>query len=230
MFRELLAVLQSKDPLRRMYNDLISMVDQARRMLQIVWQQAVSGPPEEPLRGEVQAMDIGINKTERAIRKGLVEYGATHGWGDLPACLALMSVVKDAERLGDYCKQMLDAAARQEQGLLRCGSHAEFQAVYEEIVRMFDMTSRALAASDTPLAQEVMLTERDVSRRCEALLDGLITEDIPARQSIPWALMTQHLTRLAGHLSNIASSLVMPLHKIDYHDKDILRRLGAEGG
>ena len=28
----------------------------------------------------------------------------------MPACLVLISVVKDAERIGDYCKNLLEAA------------------------------------------------------------------------------------------------------------------------
>ena len=44
----------------------------------------------------------------------------------------------------------------------------------------------------------------------------------------PRALLTRYLRRLAGHLSNIASSLVMPLDKIDYHDKQFLDQLDAD--
>ena len=36
---------------------------------------------------------------------------------DVPACLVLMSVVKDAERIGDYCKNVLDAAKSEAQPL-----------------------------------------------------------------------------------------------------------------
>ncbi len=223
MFRELLTLLRSKDPLRRMYDDLLSMIDVSQRMFETVWQQTISGKPGPEVTEDVRCMDVEVNKTERSIRRSLVEHIVVYGWGDLPACLALMSIVKDAERLGDYCKQILDAAAKQDHGLSQARTLAEFQVAYEETYGLFETTRQALAASDASLAQKVMLTEREVRRRCDALLDSLLAEDLPSNLGIPWALITRYLKRIAGHLSNIASSLVMPLHKIDYHDTDFLR-------
>ena len=229
MFRELLALLRSKDPLRRMHEDLLSMIQTSQRMFEVVWQQAISGRPGPEVAEEVRRVDVQVNKTERSIRRSLVEHIVAYGWGDLPACLALMSIVKDAERLGDYCKQILDAAAKQGQGLSQARAFAEFQAAYEETHGLFETTRQALATSDASLAQRVMLTERQARRRCDALLDCLLAEDLPSNLGIPWALVTRYLKRIAGHLSNIASSLVMPLHKLDYHDTDILRGADARG-
>ena len=53
-------------------------------------------------------------------------------------------------------------------------------------------------------------------------------ERVAMRCCAPRALLTRYLRRLAGHLSNIASSLVMPLDKIDYHDKQFLDQLDAD--
>ena len=223
MFRELLALLRSKDPLRRMHEDLLSMIQTSQRIFEVVWQQAISGKPSPEVIEEIRRMDTEVNRTERSIRKSLVEHIVAYGWGDLPACLALMSIVKDAERLGDYCKQILDAATKQDLGLSQARTFAEFQATYEETQGLFETTRQALAASDASLAQKVMRTEREARRRCDALLDSLLAEDLPSRLGIPWALITRYLKRIAGHLSNIASSLVMPLHKLDYHDEDFLR-------
>lgn len=229
MFRELLAILRSKDPLRRMYDDLLRMIETSERMFEMAWQEAVSGALTREAGERIRCMDMEVNKTERSIRKALVEHVVAYGWGDLPACLALMSIVKDAERLGDYCKQIRDASEKQDRGLSQSSAFADFQAIHEDVRSLFEKTRRALAESDASLAREVMLTERDVRKRCDALLDAIMAEDLPPRCGVPWALITRHLKRLAGHLSNIASSLVMPLDKIDYHDKDFLRGLDVDG-
>lgn len=222
MFRELLALLRSKDPLRRMYDDLLSMIGTSERMFEMAWHEAVSGELTREVGERIRCMDVEVNKAEMGIRKALVEHVVAYGWGDLPACLALMSVVKDAERLGDYCKQIRDAAEKQAQGLSRSRAFAEFQAIQEDVRGLFAKTRRALSESDTALAREVMLTERDIRQRCDSLLDAVMAEDFPLRCGVPWALITRYLRRLAGHLSNIASSLVMPLDRIDYHDSDFL--------
>ena len=228
MFRELLTILRSKDPLRGMYDDLLSMIEISERMFEMAWQEAVSGAPTREVGERIRCMDVEVNKAERGIRKALVEHVVAYGWGDLPACLALMSVVKDAERLGDYCKQIRDAAEKQAQGLSQSRAFAEFQAIQEDVRSLFAKTRRALAESDTALAKEVMLTERAVRKHCDALLDVIMAEDLPSRCGIPWGLITRYLKRIAGHLSNIASSLVMPLHKLDYHDTDFLRGQDAQ--
>ena len=221
--------MRSKDPLRRMYDDLLSMIETSERMFEMAWQEAVSGAPTREAGERIRCMDVDVNKTERGIRKALVEHVVAYGWGNLPACLALMSVVKDAERLGDYCKQIRDACEKQAQGLSQSRAFAEFQAIQEDVRSLFAKTRRALVESDTALAKEVMVTERAVRKRCDALLDVIMAEDLPSRCAVPWSLITRYLKRLAGHLSNIASSLVMPLHKIDYHEKDFLHGMEADG-
>lgn len=45
---------------------------------------------------------------ERAIRKQIVERMSLDKGATVPASLVLMSVVKDAERVGDYCKNLLE--------------------------------------------------------------------------------------------------------------------------
>jgi phosphate uptake regulator len=39
------------------------------------------------------------------------------------------------------------------------------------------------------------------------------------REAVLYTLLARYLKRVCLHLSNIASSVVMPLHKLDYFDE-----------
>jgi len=56
-------------------------------------------------------------------------------------------------------------------------------------------------------------------------MERLACDEAPCREAIPWALTARYLKRVAAHISNIASGLVMPVHKIDYYDKDRLTQV-----
>ncbi len=62
----------------------------------------------EAARTEIYQRDILVNQAERAVRKAIVAHLAVNPKSDTAFCLILMSVVKDAERVGDYCKNMMD--------------------------------------------------------------------------------------------------------------------------
>ena len=219
MFRELLAAWRKTDPLKEMYESLISMLEAGEWMFVEAWKDAVTGKVRPEVKEEIYRRDIEVNRAERAIRKRIVEHLAIQPGVDIPACLILMSVVKDAERIGDYCKNIFDAAKSEAEPLSKCEFFASFQDIQKEITGMFATTREALTKSDATLGNEVIVEERNIGARCEALIDRLSTNDLTARVAVPWALVARYLKRVSAHLGNLASSLVMPLHKLDYFDE-----------
>ena len=41
-------------------------------------------------------------------------------------------------------------------------------------------------------------------------------------------LATRYYKRIGGHVLNVLSSVVMPLHKVDYYDEDVLTGVQPE--
>ncbi len=219
MFRELLAAWRKTDPLMEMYESLISMLEAGEWMFVEAWMDAVKGRVRPEVKEELYRRDIEVNRAERSIRRRIVEHLSIQPGVDIPACLILMSVVKDAERIGDYCKNIHDAAKSEAEPLSKCEFFATFQDIQKEIAGMFAKTREALTKSDATLGNEVILEERSIGARCEALIERLSTDDLTARVAVPWALIARYLKRVSAHLGNLASSLVMPLHKLDYFDE-----------
>jgi hypothetical protein len=50
------------------------------------------------------------------------------------------------------------------------------------------------------------------------LLEEIVSADLPQRMPVPLALASRNHQRIAKHLMNILSSVVMPLDSVDYFD------------
>lgn len=211
--------------------DFLAMIDHDHWMFQragaVLWDRA----EVEPARAEIYERDILVNKTERAIRKAIVSHLAVNPRSDTVLCLILMSVGKDAERIGDYCKNMMDLP---DYHLPRAGENAvadELQRMQGRVDALFPLVRAGFGASDEVAGGEVVRQEREVTEACEALIQRVL--DFPGlstRQAVSYTLLARFYKRIAAHLGNIASSLVMPLHKLDYFDERYLRSAEASPG
>lgn len=224
MLRELIALLRGSDPLREMQNELVGMIANGQRMLEMTWKEIASGQVRKHARDEIEGIDVKVNRSERWIRRRIAEHIVVNPSSDMLTCLALMSIVKDAERLGDYCKDILDAAELDVQRLSDNPCFCDFDDIYRRIHQLLNTLQQTLQEADRSLAEEVMLKERNIRVECDALLARLVSTCEPGSTGIRLALISRYLRRTAGHASNVASSLVMPLHKLDYHDPEWLGR------
>jgi len=230
MFRELLAAWRKTDPLKEMYQGLIKMIEAGEWMFNAAWSAAKEGDVRPEVKEEIYRRDVEVNRTERVIRRRIVEHLSVQPGMDVPACLILMSVVKDAERIGDYCKNILEAAELETEPVTKSDFAGKFESVSRDIDGVFSKTAKALAESDEVLGQEVIVEERDINARCDSLVERVARADLPARVAVPWGLLARYLKRVSAHLGNMASSLVMPLHKLDYYDEKLLKKEpGGEG-
>jgi phosphate uptake regulator len=222
VFGRLIAAWRSKDPLKENFEQLIAMSAAGEWMFEAAWSQVLKGSVDADVKTSVLHRDAEVNENQRSIRRHLVEHLAVQPGADVPACLVLMSVVKDAERVGDYCKDLLDAAGIEKSPITECSCFDEFQEVYGSIRALFGRTREALEKSDRAIAEEVMRAERGIGKRCNDLVTHVAALDVPCAVGVPWALIARYLKRMAAHLSNVASSMVMPLHKIDTYDEGYL--------
>lgn len=177
----------------------------------------------EQIRKEIYERDILVNKAEREIRKKIVAHLAIHPKGDANFCLLLMSVVKDAERVGDYCKNMMDLTLYHPTWKDDSPLVPELREIESVILAMFSRIGTAFRESDEALGAELVRQERETTRACEKLIMKILeTPGMGARQAVAYTLLARFDKRIAAHLGNIASSLVMPLHKLDYFDENYL--------
>jgi phosphate uptake regulator len=171
------------------------------------------------VNNEIRDTDYLVNRAEREIRRELVVHASVVGAIETPAILIYMSIVKDIERVGDYAKNLVDLAldgANFSEG----PDLEEWREVSGKLSQFISSTAEAFKARDTERVR-VLLTEGDelLSR-----FDDAVSEMVSGRdqrsQAVARALALRYLKRVLAHLMNVLTSVVMPVHLLDYFDED----------
>ena len=232
MFKELIDALRQRPLLGQMWSEMEEMLKDAVEMYRPI-ARVLAGQEEmtQAIHDGVYETDKRINHLQRKVRKQLVEHLSMAPGSDVPISLVLMSITKDAERLGDYCKNLLEVAEAMDEPLGR-GSHgADLVALLTEVESLFQPIAAATVNSDKEQAEQAVIKGRALAARCGELIDRLLCDELPTREAVLLALAARYLKRIALHLTNIASSVVMPLHRLDYYDEEgaEAKRACAEG-
>ncbi len=182
---------------------------------------AISGETApDTLFEDIRARDKEINRLQRLIRRQVVEHLTMRRDADVTVCLILMSIVKDAERLGDYGRDLFKVAdicpdAAKTEGF------AEAVAKIETHVNAFMEDGRkALAESDETLARNLMAREDALKKECDRMMEDLAKSALPPERIVALTLIAHYLRRLTAHTANIASGVINPVERLDYKPKD----------
>jgi phosphate uptake regulator len=221
MFKELIDALRQRPLLGQMWSEMEEMLRAAVEMYRPI-ADVLSGREEmtQAIHDRVYETDKRINHLQRKVRKQLVEHLAMAPGSDVPISLVLMSITKDAERLGDYSKNLLEVAEAMKQPLGR-GPHGDkISKLLKDIGDLIAPTAAATVDSDKQAAEEAVGRGRELACRCDAVIDDLMSDELATRDAVLLTLTARYLKRTALHLTNIASSVVMPLHRLDYFDEE----------
>jgi len=173
MFKNLLSFWQGKDFLSSVLKEFETMMIDAGNMFKEVRACLIEGKKDEGLRDRIYSVDRRINQLEKDIRKRIVEHLALRPSVDVPVCLVLMSVVKDAERLGDYAKNLYEVSTLLDAPLDIPLFRSYFNHADEKLVALAEKTRSAFIKSDAELAQEITVLERGIVLTCEAAIRKL---------------------------------------------------------
>lgn len=224
MIRELISIFSGDDPLGRTGQNFQKMLTLARDLTVRAGEIFFTKAPTPDERTEVYDQDVKINKLERKIRKQVAAHLAVgSNSGDVAYGLLLMSLVKDVERIGDYAKNLAETLDIGET-LPEDDNAAELREIRGSVERTFAAVGEVFAASDSEEAVELIREGQEASRRCDSLINRIAKGDYTAGQTTSLVLGTRYYKRIAAHLVNVLTGVVMPLHKLDYYDEKELTR------
>ena len=215
MLKELLTILSSENPLGPMGDNFVRMIGLTRDMAitagDIFFAQ--HGSPEE--RTRIYETDVEVNKLQRSIRKQVVAHlSLPNNALDVPYCLLLTSLVKDVERLGDYAKNLSELVDIHPGPLPDDEIMAELKEIRGGVEDAFAAAAEVFAKSDAERAIQLIHRGRDLAHRAEALIHRIARAPYDASTTAAMVLATRYYKRFSGHVLNVLSSVVMPLHKI----------------
>jgi len=169
---------------------------------------------------DLDQYDKEINRGEKVVRRMMLEHLIVNPKQDLPACLVLISIVIDVERIGDYTKSIFELGRLYEEELGSDKYVDQCHKMRQMIHPMFQQTIDAFIESRLNEATAVMEKHKKIKANCDQLIRALVTDgDLPVGKSVVLTLLSRYFRRVSAHLSNIASSVVNPFDELGFDDE-----------
>jgi phosphate uptake regulator len=221
MFKNLLSFWKGKDFLSEVFGEFKDMLDDSEKMFTMVCGRLLEGTNGPDMKQEIYDIDKKVNLLQKDIRKRIVEHLSLQPTVDVTACLVLMSVVKDAERLGDYCKNLYQVSEYLLKPIDKAIFETHFDHLDKEILALFGQTKDAFIDADEDKAKASWEYHRRINRSCDKIVEDLVRCDLSVNEAVCLVLIARYFKRIVSHLVNIATSVVLPLSDLDYYDEEI---------
>lgn len=221
MFKQWLAIFKKDTLMDRAYRRSFMMLDITREMF-LSAKESLRQREDSEIDVGVKEKDKEVNSYEREVRRDVFNHLVVSGPKKLPSGLALVSIIIDIERIGDYTKNMIELAM-DHPGKLHGGKFEEdIQRIEKAVEENFVKTKRSFEAGDAELALEMLDKFSWVNKACDDCLSVLVKEedrDIQPGDAAALALYTRWLKRINSHLRNITTSVVNPFDRIGFDPK-----------
>jgi phosphate uptake regulator len=211
-------------------DDLLSQAwDESHEMLNLsheIFQQALiylkKGENIDTLK-TLKKRDKEINEFQRDVRrKVLTHYAVEQDTTDLADGLILINMVVDIERIGDYCKNILDLAINHDQSINSSEISEDLAMVEEEVKSRFEKTILAIQSQDIEIARSLMKGyKKQMTGKSDEIVNGILKNELhfgSEARTASIALYARYLKRIGAHLKNITTTLVNPFDAIGYKE------------
>ena len=223
MWTELLSIFRPGNPLNSISKDFKEMLDIDLEMATLVEPHIFDQSLTMEQQSKVYKLDVRVNKLERKIRKQIIAHASLTG-ADIGYCFMMMSIVKDAERIGDYVKNITEVKSLGGGGVPEGPIRTELQDLVSNAMLLLTEAPKVVEEEDTERAQELVEIGRTSGTRCDRLLVELAKTKFGASKTTAMVLLTRFYKRLGAHALNIISSVLMPVHKVDFIDEKYMSR------
>ena len=199
---------------------IIQMLLDCRHTFDLAINTLLGGTDPATVGKQISKTDVGVNKAQRRVRKELLVHASVRGANaDLPMALSSMSIVKDAERIGDYSKNIWDIADAGV-NLSRAEDIKTLTKYRDRTSTMIAETARVFRERDVDVAHR-MIQEADgiLDEYDEGIRHLLAGSEVGTSEAVARALLYRYLKRISGHAMNVLTSLVMPVHRLDFYDE-----------
>lgn len=219
MFKNLLSFWKGKDFLLQVMEDFRIMLDEAETMFGVVCARLTGGGDDPELKDRIYGIDKKVNELQKEIRRRIVEHLSLQPTVDVNACLMLMSVVKDAERLGDYAKNLYEVTELLDQPIDKALFSQYFDNLDSDILKLFGQTKDAFIDGDEEKAKATWDYHRRINKGCDKIVQDVAKSSLSVNEAVCFVLIARHFKRVVSHLVNIATAVVLPLSNLDYFDE-----------
>ncbi|NLE09533.1 MAG: hypothetical protein GX631_09810 [Dehalococcoidales bacterium] len=222
MTSEIINMLRGTSLVKKSIDLFIEMINADEYLYNEAWRIITVEEKVERIPQYFYDRDIRINNLEKEIRKLILEHLSIRPKYDISGCLALMSLVKDGERIGDYSKNICEAGILHKRAITDLRFYATLVPIQKKIAGNLPILAKAFKSSDEKLAGEILRDYTPLKRECDVVLNGLFDVEMSNNEAVVTAMLSRYLKRINSHVSNIASGIIYPLNEIDFVRGDIL--------
>jgi phosphate uptake regulator len=221
MFRSLANFFRGHDWTDEVVAAFDEMLELAEQNFRLCADLLVEGEDIDRVRDELYARDREINARERDIRRRIIAHlAASPSEHEIPTAFILTTLVKDAERIGDYVKNLFEVMhVDGTKSFERSVYDPHYDGIRTRVKGLFGRVRKAFRDSDKETARAAITEAREQMRRCEEEIRRIAASNLPVPVAVALVLTGRHYKRILAHLTNIATAVVMPADRIDYYDE-----------
>ena len=216
MFERIFGTGHQSTLIEAAFDDISSMLRQGKEMMVL----AVGSVLENrPLDVDLDHLDDRLDESERMVRRTVLEHLSVNPRQDLVASLVLVSMVQDAERVGDFANGLVEVAKLARSP--RTGPFADrLRSIADRLEPQFDACEKSFREDDVEIARGVMAVYGELRDDLSEYVADVAASDLSADMAVVYAGAATMLRRISAHLSNIATSVVLPYDQIRHGDED----------
>ncbi|BAU58897.1 phosphate transport system regulatory protein PhoU [Halorhodospira halochloris] len=223
MFRGLLSVFAKETAVDRAFAELNEMLEKGAWMFERANDVLHNRISAEQASEQLYTRDQQINDLERSIRRKILRHLTVNPGYDVPVCLALITVARDAERIGDYCKNVFEISCHYSEGFHVPKYHDPLEQISAQTLEIFSIVADACQNnSQEGRALETKKQTRDIQDRCDQIITEIFEDEtqIEFHEAVAYTLLARHYKRVAAHLFTVASVVYGELAELDLSEND----------
>ncbi len=222
LFKDVINLWKADDLLSQAWDDSHDMLNLSHEIFQQALTYLQNGENIDTLKA-LKKRDKEINEFQRNVRrKVLTHYAVEQDTSDMADGLILINMVVDIERIGDYCKNILDLAINHDQSINSSEISEDLYLVEEEVKSRFEKTLEAIQLQDEEIALSLMEGYREqMTGKSDDIVNGVLRNELnfgSGSRTAAIALYARYLKRIGAHLKNISTTLVNPFDAIGYKE------------
>ncbi|MBD73014.1 MAG: hypothetical protein CMG42_02260 [Candidatus Marinimicrobia bacterium] len=222
LFKDVINLWKADDLLSQSWDESYKMLNLSHEIFQQALIYLRNGENIDTLK-TLKMRDKEINEFQRDVRrKVLTHYAVEQDTSNMADGLILINMVVDIERIGDYCKNILDLAINHDQSIKSSEISEDLAMIEEEAKSRFEKTIQAIQAQDVEIAQSLMEGYKEqMTGKADEIVNGILKDELhfgSEARTASIALYTRYLKRIGAHLKNITTTLVNPFDAIGYKE------------
>ena len=173
----------------------------------------------ETVREDLYNTDKAINELHREVRREMIIHSAVNSRNlDIPLLLSYMTMSKDIERIGDYCKNLFEIAETGN-SFAKGDDLDAYMELKNDIGKLIVYLQSCLNLDDESKVQDLITLGSSLNNDLDEKITALLEDKDKIQYPVATTLFYRYLKRIVSHIINAATAIIMPTDQIDYLDE-----------